>query len=123
MPTAIQRVQQRLGVHSSGQWDAVTDGALLAFQSAGHGQYPMDAHGHPDAATLANLGYYATGDIFPQPWVDYLGGGAKPGTFVRDIETAIDQVPRWAWATVAVSFGLFAYMSWRGDKKRARGGG
>jgi hypothetical protein len=119
MPSPIQVVQQRLGVHQSGQWDSTTDGAILAYQHR-TGQYPMDAHGHPDPMTLVNLGYYAPADIFTPPWADYLAGGSKPGSFVRDIETAIDQVPRWAWITVAASFSLFSYMAWRGDRKRGQ---
>jgi len=93
---------------------------MLAFQQTGKGAFPMDPHGHPDPATLLNLGYYAPGDVFTQGWVDYIAGGEKPGHFGRDLRTAIDQVPRWAWATVAVAFGAFAYMAYRTDKKRGR---
>lgn len=117
MPTAVQLAQQRLGVRSSGTWDNATDGAVLAFQQRGKGTYPMDPHGHPDPATLLNIGYYAPGDIFPARWEDYLEGGEKPGTFMRDIDTAIDQVPRWVWGTMGAAFGIFAWMAWRTDRK------
>jgi len=120
MPTAIQTVQQRLGVQSSGHWDSATDGALLAYQQTGRGTYPMDPTGHPDPATLVNLGYFAPGDILTEEWAGYLTGGAKPGHFGRDLRAAIDQVPRWAWFTVAGAFGIFAYMAYRTDKKRSK---
>ena len=47
-------------------------------------------------------------------------GGAKPGHYWRDVRASIDQVPRWAWATIAVAFGAFGYMAYRTDKKRGR---
>ncbi len=121
MPTAIQQVQQRLGVQQSGRWDAATDGGLLAYQQSAKGSYAMDPNGHPDPATLVNLGYYTPGELFTEEWADYLAGGAKPGHFGRDLRAAIDQVPRWAWGTLAAGFGIFAYMAWRTDKKRAKG--
>jgi hypothetical protein len=120
MPTAIQRVQQKLGVQASGAWDAGTSGAVLAFQQGGSGTYPMQATGHPDPATLLNLGYYAPADVLAEDWLGYLNGGEKPGTFWRDVCASIDQVPRWAWATAAVGFGAFAYMAYRTDKKRGK---
>jgi len=122
MPTAIDRVQQRLGVQQSGHWDSATDGALVAFQQAPKGaSYPMDANGHPDPATLVNLGYYAPADVFTEEWSAYLAGqGPKPGHFGRDLRAAIDQVPRWAWAIVGVSFSVFAYMAYKTDRKRGR---
>jgi hypothetical protein len=121
MTTAIQQVQQRLGVRQSGQWDSATDGAILAFQQTAKGtKYAMDPNGHPDPATLVNLGYYSPADVFTQGWADYLAGGPKPGHFGRDLRASIDQVPRWAWATVAVGFGIFAYMAYRTDKKRGK---
>jgi len=122
MPTAIQKVQQNLGVPQTGHWDSATDGALIAYQqTARNATYAMDANGHPDPATLVNLGYYSPADLFTQGWSDYLTGGPKPGNFGRDLRTAIDQVPQWAWATVAAGFSIFAYMAWRTDKKRAKG--
>ncbi|SRR5260221_9284569 len=123
MPTPIEHLQQRLGLRQTGTWDGATDGAILAYQGSAKGQYPMSATGHPDPATLANLGYYAPGDIFTSRWAAYLEGGSKPSTALRDIQTSIDQVPRWVWATAAVSFGVFAYMAYRTDRKREAGRG
>jgi hypothetical protein len=120
MASGIVRVQQKLGVAQSGAWDNATTGALLAYQQAGKGALPMAANGHPDPATLLNLGYYAPGDVLTQDWLDYLSGGTKPGHFGRDLRASIDQVPRWAWTTVALAFGAFAYMAYRTDKKRGR---
>lgn len=120
MPTPIQVVQQHLGVPATGVWDAVTDGGILAYQRTGKGAYPMSANGHPDPATLANLGYYAPGDIFTKAWADYLGGGAKPSSYGRDVETSIDQVPRWVWGTLGAAFTVFAVMAYRTDQKRGK---
>ncbi len=114
MTTPVEAIQQRLGVPRSGHWDGVTRGALVAYQQS-HGLSPS---GHPDPATLASLGYYRPDDLFTQKWVSYLEGGDKPGTFGRDLKTSIDQVPRWAWATLAASFSVFAYMAYRTDRKR-----
>lgn len=120
MSTGITRVQQKLGVQQSGEWNNATAGAVLAFQQTGKGQFPMTPTGHPDPATLVNLGYYAPTDALTTPWADYLAGGDKPGHFWRDLRTSIDQVPRWAWGTVAVAFGAFGYMAYRTDRKREK---
>ena len=122
MPTPIEVVQSRLGVPRTGHWDRTTDGALLAYQST-HGKYAMSPTGHPDAATLANLGYFAPSDVFTQGWSNYLTGGPKPGTVTRDLKASIDQVPRWAWATVALGFSVFAVLAYRTDRKREKGKG
>lgn len=118
MQSPVQLVQGRLGIRPTGTWDSTTDGAALAFQRT-RGEYPMVAHGYVDPQTLANLGYYDPAEVFPRGWAEYLAGGDKPGSFGRDLGTAIDQVPRWAWATLAVVFGGVSYLTYRGDKKRA----
>lgn len=115
----IVALQAALGIPQTGEWDHATLGAMQAYQQAGGGVYPMTPHGHPDAATLANLGYYAPGSLFPSRWTEYLSSGAEhPSTFTRDIATSLNQVPRWAWATVAVTFAVMGYFAYRGDKKR-----
>jgi len=119
MPGPVDTLQRNLGVRVTGEWDATTYGALLAYQQSGRGAYPMSSSGHADPATLANLGYYEPLEAFPGGMREYLAGtGEKPGTFMRDVGTAIDQVPRWAWGAAAVLFGGFAYLAYRGDKKR-----
>ncbi len=118
MAGRVEVVQSRLGVPLSGEWDAVTDGAVLAFQRSGMGAAPTSAHGHTDAATMINLGYYKAADIFPQRWAAYIEGGERPSAFGRDLSTAANQVPRWAWIVMAGTFSMLAYVSWRGDKKR-----
>lgn len=120
--SGIDVLQTKLGVRRTGAWDASTDGALLSYQQTGKGKIPMRATGHPDPVTLSNLGYFEPGDVFTARWADYLDGGEKPGTFTRDLRTAIDQVPRWAWATVAGAFTVFAVMAYRTDRKREKGG-
>lgn len=121
MPSPIDVVQSKLGVPRSGHWDRATDGALVAYQSGGKGAYAMRATGHPDAATLANLGYFDPKEIMTEGWADYISGGNKPGTFGRDLRTSIDQVPRWAWGTVAAAFSVFAVLAYRTDRKREKG--
>lgn len=112
----LRIVQQHLGIPQTGKWDAVTDGALVAYQHRA-ATYTMSPDGHVDPATLANLGYYDPAQLFADDLALSASGGAHPSTFVRDLETAIDQVPRWAWGTTAVLFGLFAYLSYRGERK------
>jgi len=115
MATSVESVQRVLGVSLTGKWDNTTRGALLAYQqSANDIRYPMDATGHPDPVTLVNLGYYKPEEVFTEEWSGYLAGGPKPGHFGRDLRAAIDQVPRWAWVTIAVTFGAFAYWSAKG---------
>ena len=118
MATPTQLAQRTLGVPQTGVWDATTDGAMMAYQQSHAGKYGMTPDGHPDPATLANLGYYTPEEMFSAKWQAFMAGGTHPGTFGRDIGTAIDQVPRWAWAGTAAAFGLFAYLAYRGDKKR-----
>jgi hypothetical protein len=113
----LRIVQQHLGVPQTGKWDDVTGGAILAYQHTHH-TYDMSPDGHVDPATLANLGYYDPGNIFTDEWEAAVASGERPSTFSRDLETAIDQVPRWAWGTTAVLFGLFAYLSYRGERKK-----
>lgn len=114
-------IQSKLGVPRTGHWDSATHGALVAYQSSGKGPYPMRATGYPDAGTLANLGYFEPKEMMTAGWADYLDGGSKPGTFGRDLRTSIDQVPRWAWGTVAAAFSVFAIMAYRTDRKREKG--
>src|SRR5258706_5905490 len=117
--SGLLQVQKTLGIKSSGTWDGSTRGAVLAYQQSGKAQYPMDPNGHPDPATLVNLGYYAPPDVFTDDWSAYLSGGTKPGHFGRDLRTSIDQVPRWTWFTLAGVFGAFAYIAWKREKKRS----
>ena len=118
MASAIEHVQTELGVPRTGHWDGATDGALKVYQSTHKGGYAMRATGHPDPATLANLGYFDPKEVFTAGWAGYLDGGEKPGTFGRDLKTSIDQVPRWAWGTLAAAFTVFAVMAYRTDRKR-----
>jgi hypothetical protein len=112
--TPVEALQQKLGVPKTGHWDGATYGAITSYQSGHH----LDGAGHPDPQTLSALGYYGPSDLFTKNWSDYLAGGSKPGTFGRDLRATIDQVPRWAWATLAVGFSAFAYLAYRTDRKR-----
>lgn len=75
---------------------------------------------YQDPVTVSRAGAYDPAEGFPAGWRGYLAGGDRPGTFTRDLGTAIDQVPRWGWATMTVVFGTFAYMAWRQDKKQRK---
>ena len=110
----VDIVQRKLGVPVSDEWDAVTLGALTAYQASGAGPWPMYPNGHPDVPTLYNLGYYDPADYLTREQRRYIEGGEKPGTFLRDLGTASGQVPRWAWIAVGVGFvllGIYAYRS------------
>jgi hypothetical protein len=101
---------------------AADKAALVAFQNRGGG-LPMYPHGHPDPATLINMGKYKPLDHWPESQVAYLAGGEKPGTFLRDVSGVFNQVPRWAWFTLGglslVLSGL-AYRRHRKDKKSSK---
>jgi len=115
----IDVLQKRLGVPTSKKWDTVTRGALTAYQQSKGAALPMQPSGHPDPATLINLGYYDPLDSLPHAQIAYLEGGAKPGHFGRDLATVISQVPRWAWFTLGGALVAMAYVSYRGGKKAA----
>lgn len=118
--SSVEAAQGRLGVPVTGEWDAVTEGAAVAYQSSGEGFLRMDPSAHIDPPTLINVGYYNPLDELPEKQRDYLAGGERPGTFMRDIGTAINQVPRWGWAVGAGVFYMMAYMSYsRGSAKKA----
>lgn len=109
----VDLVQRRLGVPVSNEWDPVTLGAMAAFQGGRPGGFPMSPHGHPDPATLINLGYYdPIAESSPKQRA-YLQGGEKPGTFGRDLAGAANQVPWWAWIAVGVGLMGLGYASWR----------
>jgi len=113
----IVAIQEQLGVSPSGKWDGVTRGALVAYQAGGRGPWPMSPHGHPDAPTLMNLGYYDPLAEMPAAHRAYvLESGPKPGTFARDLAGAANQVPQWAW--LVAGFGLLGLgiWAWKGKK-------
>jgi hypothetical protein len=115
----LTAVQQRLGVPATAHWDGMTLGAIRAYQSGGRGVYPMQATGHPDPATLANLGYYDPLALMDPAQADWVTGkDSKPGTYLRDLAGATNQVPQWAWlATGALLLGL-GWWGWHQSKKK-----
>lgn len=109
-------LQQKLGVPPSGKWDPITMGALAAFQAGNKGLMPT---GHPDVPTLALLGYYDPVEQVPNRWGEYLeGAGKKPGTFARDLASASNQAPQWAWLAVGAVFLGVGFWTWRKSQKK-----
>lgn len=101
-------VQQKLGVAQSDVWNPQTESALVAFQQS----RGIDASGNPDPATLAAMNVYDPVAGAPGSFQRYLAGGAEPGHFGRDLATVTNQVPRWAWVLLGLTFGGLAYYSW-----------
>jgi hypothetical protein len=114
---SIDVVQKKLGVPGSQHWDPVTLGAMTAYQASKAGVYPMSPHGHPDPPTLVNLGYYDPIAELPEAQRDYVEGGDKPTTFFRDLGSAANQVPQWAWVALGVSFVAIGVWTYRKAKK------
>jgi hypothetical protein len=115
----LANVQRRLGVPASSHWDAMTTGALRAFQSGSHGVFPMQPTGHVDPPTLANLGYYDPLDEMTPASQAYLSGtGEKPGTFWRDLAATTNQVPQWAWLTLGAGMIGLGWWGWHQSAKK-----
>lgn len=120
--SSIKSTQGRLGVPVTGEWDSTTEGAAVAYQGSGDGFLPMNASAHMDPPTLINLGYYNPLEELPEPLSEYLAGGKTPSTLLRDVGTAVNQIPRWGWAVGCVGFCLLSYSSYtRGRKPSKRG--
>lgn len=92
-------LQQKLGLPGSGLWDAGTQAALVKFQMAAG----LPATGDPDPATLAKAGVY-------DPLAEAPTG---KGTFGRDVVTAFNQVPQWAWLVLGGVSLTVAYLAYR----------
>jgi hypothetical protein len=77
--------------------------------------------GQPDPATLINLGQYDPRDYLTRAQRSYLEGGARPGTFFRDLGTASNQVPQLVWLLVGSSLLGLGYYVYRKQSKSRRG--
>lgn len=117
----VELAQRHLGVPESGVWDAATSGAVAVYQQ-GPGALPMFPSGAPDPATLINLGYYDPLEHLPRAQLAFLEGGERPGTFWRDLATASNQIPRWAWLVLGALLLGLGYYSYRKNRP-ARGAG
>lgn len=111
----IDILQKKLGVPPSGQWDPITMGALAAFQAS---QKTLMPTGHPDVPTLATLGYYDPVAELSPKWASYVDGGKRPGTLGRDLASASNQAPQWAWLAVGALFLGVGYWTWRASQKK-----
>ena len=118
---SIDVVQRNLGIPVTNEWDAQTMAAVTIYQDSGRGPLATFPTGQPDPATLVNLGYYDPLEDMPARQREYLEGGERPGTFLRDLGTASNQVPRWVWIAVGVLFLGMAYYTHRKREKAKKG--
>lgn len=103
-------VQQNLGVPVSHRWDATTLGAIPIYQGA----LGLDVTGNPDPPTLASLDYYDPLLELQPKWRDHLlDGKKKPSSLGRDLATAANQIPWWAWLGTGLILAGAGYYSWR----------
>lgn len=87
-----------------------TTADLVSYQRTGSG-LPMYPHGRPDPATLINMGFYDPQNLWSPAQKQYLSGGKKPSTILRDLQGVSNQVPQWTWLAaggVLVVLGLMA---------------
>ena len=97
--TDLATLQQKLGLPGSDAWSTATQAAVVKLQL----ERGLPATGAPDPATLANAGVY-------DPLAEAPTG---KGTFGRDMITAFNQVPQWAWLLLAGVSGGVAYLAYR----------
>lgn len=95
----LQALQQKLGVSASGTYDNATRAAIVKLQLASQ----LPATGMPDPPTLKLAGVYDP----------VLGAPEGGGGFGRDLITAFNQIPRWAWLTLAAVSSGVAYLAYR----------
>jgi hypothetical protein len=104
MSEQVTALQRRLGVAATGEWNDVTLGALAAYQGSGRGRHRMLAHGHPDAPTLVNLGYYEPSKFMPAAQSAHvLGLAERPSSLGRDLSALSNSIPRWIWITAGIA--------------------
>lgn len=58
--------------------------------------------------------------VLPPKLRRYAATGTPPSTVVRDLVTVSNQIPRWAYAVVALGAGWIAYRSWSSERKPKR---
>jgi hypothetical protein len=93
---SIQALQAALGAAQTGTWDPATEAAVRKKQKA----LGLPETGGPDVTLLSRLGL-----------VDIAAPSVTTGaTRWRDIRTAFNQVPQWAYL---VSGGLLAILAWK----------
>lgn len=99
---SVQALQSAVGAAQTGQWDAPTVAAVRKKQK----QLGLPETGAPDVTLLAHLGLV---DVSAPP----VTSGA---TRWRDIRTAFNQVPQWAYFVAGGLLGILAwksYQTWR----------
>lgn len=102
--TDLAILQQKLGLTGDDAWTSNTQAAVVKFQlSRG-----LPATGQPDPPTLGNAGVY-------DPAAE---ASTSKGTFTRDMITAFNQVPQWAWLVLGGLSAGVAYFAYRRKNKK-----
>lgn len=89
---------------------------LVVYQQKKKGA-AIHPHGHPDPATLVDMGTYRPEEYWPEEQLEYVRGGSKPSTFFRDLQGVSNQVPQWIWLTVGGATLAYAFFTWRSSKR------
>jgi len=102
-------LQERVGAPATDVYDQATENAVVTFQQS-RGITPS---GNPDPATLTAAGVYDPIAGAARRFQGYLQGGSRPGTFGRDLSTAMNQVPWWGYFVVGVGLSGLAFLAYR----------
>lgn len=95
---------------------------IVGYQRKGGG-LPMHPHGHPDPTTLINMGLYDPNEHWANSQSNYIHGGQRPNTIMRDLQGVSNQIPQWAWlvaGTLFVGAGIYYYNAEAKKKKTRR---
>lgn len=98
-------LQQKLGIAPDDAWSSATQAAVVKLQLA----RGLPATGQPDPPTLGNAGVY-------DPAAE---ASTTKGTFGRDMITAFNQVPQWAWLVLGGLSAGVAYLAYRRKNKKS----
>jgi peptidoglycan hydrolase-like protein with peptidoglycan-binding domain len=106
----LEVLQQKLGLAPSSAYDQATQAAVVKFQLA----HKLSPTGEPDPPTLASAGVYDPMEAAPKDL-------QKKSTLGRDLMTAVNQVPYWAWFVLAALSGGIAFVAYRRRNPKAEG--
>jgi hypothetical protein len=112
------QVLQGLGAAERQYWE------MAWFRAPYHQGYYQDntlmGLGVSDQATAQSLAN-AIASNAPPDVARYLQSGAPMGTALRDVATATNQVPRWAYAVAGLGLLYLGYRSYKQNKRSAGG--
>ncbi len=98
-------LKQKLGLPGGDAWDSATEAALVKLQLASG----LPATGQPDPPTLRVAGVYDPNAV----------ASTSKGGIGRDLITALNQVPQWAWLTLGGLSAAVAYVAYRRRNKKS----